>query len=66
MSLSMVYKELKKVRATWLKEAGYRRDSKNPGTSFIDGIVFGLKLSMDIVAKYRRLFPSKGGRPKGS
>jgi hypothetical protein len=54
MSLHQIRQGLYRIYVTWKKEAGYRTDKKNPGTSFLDGVVFGLKLAVDYVDKCRR------------
>jgi len=55
MSFARLSKELKDVRITWKKEAGNRQGANKPqGVSFVDGIVFGLTLAIDIVERYRK------------
>ena len=46
---------LVEVRKTWKKEEGKKQSFNRPvGTSFIDGIVFGLTLAINVVDEFRK------------
>ena len=56
-SFDKLYKELRTVRTTWKKEAGHKSDRLTPGINFVDGIVFGLTLALNVIDKHRRMKP---------
>lgn len=58
--IRLIIDDLKTVRTTWKKEerraTSYRKSERDEanGVSFIDGIVYGLTLAINVVDKYRR------------
>jgi hypothetical protein len=54
VSLFKARQELWNVRKTWKKEQGHKQDKPKVGINWIDGVVFGLTIALDIVDKYRR------------
>lgn len=57
--LNLLRKELFNVRLTWKKEnrrKGSRGMAEANGVSFIDGIVFGLTLALNVIDGYRRQY----------
>lgn len=53
--IAKAYYELIEIRKTWKRERDGVLTKENLRVSFIDGIVFGLSLAIDVANKYRRM-----------